>query len=326
MNKAADAALLARARAVLRLESKTVAAQIRAIGPQFLKAVHLISHCPGHVVVVGVGKSGLIGRKITATLASTGTPSAFVHPAEGMHGDLGMITRRDIVLALSYSGETEEVKRLIPSIRAMQVPLLAFTARPHSRLARMADVVLPVYVRREACPYNLTPTTSTTAMLALGDALAMAVMDSRGFKPEDFARLHPGGVLGKRLLWTVEDIMHRGAENPVVRQDQPVREALRVMTKTRTGAASVVNQYKRLVGYFTDGDFRRLAPRDPGLLGRPMKTVMTQRPHVLKLGTRIGVAAEKLRQYRCDNIPVVDGHGRPVGLVDERDLLSEGLL
>jgi arabinose-5-phosphate isomerase len=326
MKKVADRALLMRARDVVRLEAATVAAQIKAIDGNFLRAVHLLAGCTGRAVVVGVGKSGLIGRKITATLASTGTPSTFVHPSEGLHGDLGMITPRDVVLALSFSGETEELKRLLPSIRAMSVPLIALTGRAQSRLARAATVVLQVRVRREACPYNLTPTTSTTAMLALGDALAMAIMDSKGFKAEDFARLHPGGVLGKRLLWTVGDIMHRGRENPVVRADQSVRAALQVMTRTRLGAASVVDRGGKLVGYFTDGDFRRLAPHDGGILQRKMSDVMTARPHVVEPGTRMGEAAERLRKYRCDNMPVVDSKGRPVGLLDERDLLAEGLL
>ena len=285
-----------------------------------------MTRCNGRVVVLGVGKSGLIGRKITATLASTGTPSTFVHPSEGMHGDLGMITPRDVVLALSFSGETEEVKRLLPSIQAMRVPLIALTGRKHSKLAKAATVSLVVSVKREACKYNLTPTTSTTAMLAVGDALAMAVMDARGFKREDFARLHPGGILGKRLLWTVKEVMHRGRENPVVREQQTVRAALAVMTRTRLGAASVVDRGGRLVGYFTDGDFRRLAPQDPLILQHKVKTVMTARPHVVTAGTRIGEAAELLRRYRCDNLPVVDAKGRPIGLLDERDLLAEGLL
>ena len=323
---AADSALLRRARQVLKLEAQTVAAQIRSINADFAEAVRVISACNGRVVVLGVGKSGLIGRKITATLASTGTPSTFVHPSEGMHGDLGMITPRDVVFALSFSGETEELRRLLPSIRAMGVPLIALTGRMHSKLARASDVVLKVDVKREACPYNLTPTTSTTAMLALGDALALAVMDTRGFKAEDFARLHPGGALGKRLLWTVGDVMHRGKENPVVRGDQTVREALQVMTKTRMGATSVVNKAGRLVGYFTDGDFRRLAQRDAAILAKNMDDVMTARPHVLSPGTRMGEAAERLRSYKCDNMPVVDARGRPIGLLDERDLLSEGLL
>jgi arabinose-5-phosphate isomerase len=323
---ARDADLLRRGKEVIRLEAQTVQAQLVSINANFLRAVHLIEHCTGRLVVLGVGKSGLIGRKITATLASTGTPSTFVHPSEGMHGDLGMITPRDVVLALSFSGETDELKRLLPSIQAMGVPLIAMTARPHSRLAKMADVVLPVYVKREACRYNLTPTTSTTAMLALGDAVAMAVMDTRGFKAEDFARLHPGGVLGKRLLWTVADIMHRGRENPVVRGSQSVREALNVMTKTRLGATSVVNPKGRLIGYFTDGDFRRLAPRALNLLNQDVEKVMTPRPHVLTPTTRIGEAAAALRRYRCDNMPVVDPKGKPVGLLDERDLLAEGLL
>jgi arabinose-5-phosphate isomerase len=243
-----------------------------------------------------------------------------------MHGDLGMITPRDVVFALSYSGETEELKRLLPSIQAMQVPLIALTGRAHSRLARSATVSLVVSVRREACRYNLTPTTSTTAMLAVGDALAMAVMDARGFREDDFARLHPGGILGKRLLWTVKDVMHRGRENPVVREDKSVREALQVMTRTRLGATSVVDRTGRLTGYFTDGDFRRLAPQDALILQKNVRHVMTVRPHVVNAETRIGEAAELLRRYRCDNLPVVDGKGRPVGLLDERDLLAEGLL
>jgi len=278
------------------------------------------------VVVLGVGKSGLIGRKIMATLASTGTPATFVHPSEGMHGDLGMITRRDVVLMLSFSGETEEVKQLLPSIRAMKVPLIAMTGRAQSRLAKAADVRLLVKVKREACPYNLTPTTSTTAMLAFGDALAMSVMQARGFKAIDFARLHPGGILGKRLLWTVNDLMHKGRENPVVRDTQSVRDALSMMTKTRLGATSIINKKGRLVGYFTDGDFRRLAPDDPRILDRAIGDVMTPDPHVIRPETSAGDAAEAIKKWRCDNLPVVDGRGRPIGLLDERDLLSEGLL
>jgi len=303
-----------------------VAAQVSRLGAGFVQAARLIAGCTSRVVVLGVGKSGLVGRKIAATFSSTGSPSIFVHPSEGMHGDLGMITPRDVILALSFSGETDELKRLLPSIRAMKVPLIALTGRAQSRLAKAAAVTLAVYVKREACPYNLTPTTSTTAMLAMGDALAMAVMETRGFKAEDFARLHPGGVLGKRLLWTVKDVMHRGSANSVVRQDQQVRQALERMTSTRLGAASVVNAAGRLVGYFTDGDFRRLAPRDPRILTRRLETVMTPRPHVITAEVRLGEAAEQLRRFRCDNMPVVDAKGRPIGILDERDLLAEGLL
>lgn len=322
----ADRALIARAREVLRLEARTILAQVPRVGVPFLQAVKLMARCRGRVVVLGVGKSGLIGRKIAATLASTGTPATFVHPSEGMHGDLGMIMPQDVVLALSFSGETEEMKRLLPSIRAMKVAMVAMTGRAHSRLAKAATVSLPLDIRREACPYNLTPTTSTTAMLALGDALAMSVMQTKGFRPEDFARLHPGGTLGKRLLWTVGDVMHSGRENPVVRQTQTVREALAEMTRTRLGATSVTDERGRLAGYFTDGDFRRLAPRDPGILSRPVRTVMTRRPHTTTSTMRLGEAASVMRRYQFDNMPVVDGRGRPVGLLDERDLLSEGLI
>jgi arabinose-5-phosphate isomerase len=321
-----DAALIKRVKDVIRLEAETVRAQLRCVDGRFAKAVRLLVRCTGRVVVLGVGKSGLIGRKITSTLASTGTPSIFVHPSEGMHGDLGMITPRDVVLALSYSGETEELKRLLPSIQSIDVPLIAMTGRRQSRLARVATVSLVVSVKREACKYNLTPTTSTTAMLAIGDALAMAAMDARGFKEEDFARLHPGGILGKRLLWTVKDVMHRGRENPIVREVQSVRQALAVMTRTRAGATSVIDRSGRLTGYFTDGDFRRLAPEQPLILQKKVKSVMTVRPHVVHPETKIADAAEVLRRYRCDNLPVVDAKGRPIGLLDERDLLAEGLL
>jgi arabinose-5-phosphate isomerase len=326
MTTSADRAIIKRAREVLRLEASTVAAQSAGLGNQFVSAVHLIRRCTGRVVVIGMGKSGLIGRKIASTLASTGTPATFVHPSEGMHGDLGMITRRDTVLAMSFSGETEELKQLLPSIRAMRVPLIAMTGRVHSRLAKAADVTLVVRVEREACPYNLTPTTSTTAMLALGDSLAMAVMQANGFKPVDFARLHPGGTLGKRLLWTVRDLMHKGKENPLVPESMRVRDVLAVMTRTRLGATSVINAKGKLVGYFTDGDFRRLAPKDLQILMKPISAVMTPKPHVIRPEVAAGEAAEELKRWRCDNMPVVDGRGRPIGLLDERDLLSEGLL
>lgn len=311
---------------VIRLEADTVRAQLRCIDHRFVEAVRLLTRCKGRVVVLGVGKSGLIGRKISSTLASTGTPSTFVHPSEGMHGDLGMITPGDVVLTLSFSGETEELKQLLPSIQRMRVPMIALTGRSHSRLARAATVALRVTVKREACHYNLTPTTSTTAMLAIGDALAMAVMDARGFKEEDFARLHPGGILGKRLLWTVTDVMHKGRANPVVRFDMTVREALTVMTRTRMGATSVVDARGRLVGYFTDGDFRRLAPHDALILQKKVEHVMTHHPHVLRPETRMGEAAELLQHLHCDNMPVVDRRGQPIGLLDERDLLAEGLI
>ncbi len=321
-----DSVLIKRIKDVIRLEAETVRAQLGCVDHRFAEAVRLLVRCSGRVIVLGVGKSGLIGRKITATLSSTGTPSTFVHPSEGMHGDLGMITPRDVVFALSYSGETDELKRLLPYIQSMKVPMIAMTGRAHSRLARAATISLCVSVKREACRYNLTPTTSTTAMLAIGDALAMAVMDARGFREEDFARLHPGGILGKRLLWTVKDVMHRGRENPVVREDQSVRQALEVMTRTRLGATSVIGKNSQLAGYFTDGDFRRLAPEEPLILQKKVKSVMTPHPHVVTPETRIGDAAELLRKYRCDNLPVVDAKGRPVGLLDERDLLAEGLL
>jgi arabinose-5-phosphate isomerase len=316
----------ARVRRILMLESRAVAEQARRIDNQFLRAAQLFVRCRGRVVVMGIGKSGLIGRKLAATLSSTGTPSFFLHPTEGMHGDLGMLTSRDVALALSYSGETEELKKILAMVRGQKVPLVAMTGRPHSALGRAADVVLNVAVRQEACPYNITPTSSTTAMLAVGDALALLVMQLKGFDAEDFARLHPGGMLGKRLTLCVRDLMHTGAENPIVGQDRRVSEALSVMTRTRLGAASVVDARGRLVGVFTDGDLRRGLQKDPDLLRRPLSKVMTRSPRTVSPEERAADVLHFFRRYRLDNFPVVDRSGRPVGVLDEKDLLDEGFV
>jgi arabinose-5-phosphate isomerase len=274
---------------------------------------------------MGVGKSGLIGRKLTATLSSTGTPSVFVHPAEGMHGDLGMLAAGDVVLALSYSGETEELKPILAALKANRLPIIAMTGRPQSMLGRAADVILNVAVEQEACPYNITPTASTTAMLAVGDALALLIMELKGFGERDFARLHPGGALGKRLTMRVSDLMHKGGNNPLVRQEKTVREALLVMTRTRLGAATVVDGKGRLAGVFTDGDLRRALQKDDGLLRRPIAQVMTRNPRTVSPDDLAAEVAPLFRRYGLDNFPVVDKSRRPVGLLDEKDLLEEGL-
>lgn len=320
--------ILKRAREVLQVESKAVFDQIRHLDSHFVMAVeslHRVSKGGGQVIVIGMGKSGLIGRKISATLASTGTPSFFVHPAEGMHGDLGMIRPNDALLVLSASGETEEIKKILPIIKERAEVLIALTAVPKSRLARAADHAISCAIRKEACPLNLTPTASTTVMLALGDALAMALMEKKGFKSADFAELHPGGALGKKLHMKVSDVMRRGGANPVVRETASVREALRVMTRTRMGATHVVNARGLLTGYFTDGDLRRKLQTDAKLLGRTLKDVMTKNPRTLSPRQTLHAALELLRAHGVDNIPVVDDAGRPVGIIDERDLLAEGV-
>jgi arabinose-5-phosphate isomerase len=320
-----DAHWRTRARRTLEIESAAVARLARRVDARFLRAARLLSGAKGRVVVMGVGKSGLIGRKLAATLSSTGTPAFFVHPTEGLHGDLGMLTARDVVLALSHSGETDELKKILPFLAARRIPLVALTGRPASTLGRQALAVVDVSVDREACPYNITPTASTTAALAAGDALSLLIMEMKGFDDRDFARLHPAGMLGKKLTLRIEDLMHKGPDNPVIRQDRTVQAALEVMTRTRLGAATVVDGKGRLAGVFTDGDLRRKLQKDPGVLSRKLSDVMTRNPKTLKAGILAADAAPLFRRFGLDNFPVVDAAGRPVGVLDEKDLLEEGL-
>ena len=320
---------LRRARRVLEIEAQAVRDQIRHLDPGFfgaVQALHEATERGGQIVVMGIGKSGLVGRKVAATLSSTGSPAVFFHPAEGLHGDLGMIRPRDGVLALSASGETEEIRKILPILKEKGLVLVAVTSERKSRLARAADHVVCSKVRQEACPLNLAPTASTTAMLALGDALAMALMEKKGFKPADFARLHPGGSLGKRLLLTVRDLMRTGRQNPVVRMDRTVQEALLEMTRTRLGATHVVDARGRSVGFFTDGDLRRHLQTDAGLLKARLDRVMTRNPRTIAPERTLHEALEVLKTHGFDNLPVVDAQGRPVGILDERDLLAEGIV
>lgn len=309
----------------MEIEARAVADQVAHVDDAFLAAAEALAACRGRVVVMGIGKSGLIGRKLAATLSSTGTPSYFVHPTESLHGDLGMVQPGDVVLALSYSGETDELKPLLTALRSRRIFLIALTGRPRSRLAQAADLVVNAAVDREACPFNITPTASTTATLALGDALALLVMDMKGFGKDDFARLHPAGSLGRRLTLRVKDLMHRGDENPRVSADRTVQDALAVMTRTRLGAASVVDARGRLAGVFTDGDLRRGLQKDPGLLSRPLNRVMTRSPRTVSPEDLAADVAPLFRTYGLDNFPVVDDAGRPVGVLDEKDLLDAGV-
>src|SRR3990167_3489581 len=246
-----------RAREVLRIEADAIRRLIPRIGRSFEAAVELLGGCKGRVVVTGMGKAGLIGRKLSATLASTGTPSHWVHPAEAIHGDLGRVTKHDVIIALSNSGETEELTRLLPVIKRMGSGLIAFTGNLRSTLAKHSDVVLDVSVKKEACSLNLAPTSSTTAMLAMGDALAVVVAERKGFRERDFALLHPGGSLGRKLLLRVGDLMRTGAANPIVRETARVKSVLLAVTRARAGCATIVDARGRLCGIFTDGDLRR---------------------------------------------------------------------
>ena len=322
-----DADGLDYARSVVRNEAEAIAALDGRLNGAFSSAVQMVLACRGRVVVTGMGKPGFIAQKISATFASTGTPSLYLHPAEALHGDLGRLAPGDLVLALSNSGETDEVVRLLPALKRMATPIVALTSDPHSQLARAADIVLEIAPTPEACPLGLAPTTSTIALLALGDALAMTVLNQRGFSAEQFAQLHPGGQLGKRLL-RVRELMRSGRANPVVRGDAPLREAVAVMTRTegRPGATSVVDPRGKLIGIFTDGDLRRLVESGDVDFSRPVSSAMGKGACTVDPDDLAFTAAELLREKQIDQVPVVDEKGRPVGLLDVQDLLAAQLL
>lgn len=292
-------------------------------GPQFERAIELLLAClkrRGKIVVTGIGKSGIVGQKVAATLTSTGAPSVMLNAVEAMHGDIGVVADGDVVLVFSYGGETEELVSALPAIKRFDVQIISVTGGVKSRLARYSDVVLNVAVDKEACPLNLAPTASTTAMLAMGDALAMVLLEARGFKKRDFARLHPGGSIGRSLLLLVRDIMRTGDRNAVIASGRTVKEAIMAMTRAKSGSISVVDKRGRLAGIFTDGDFRRHIERDAAVLARPIDEVMTRRPVVVR-DDQLAVEAVKIFNNReIDDLVVVDRSGRPVGLVDSQDL------
>jgi arabinose-5-phosphate isomerase len=324
---ASDHDILAGARALLATEAQALGLMVETLDSDFVRAVRLLAACEGRVVTTGIGKAGIIARKLGATLASTGTPSDFLHPTEALHGDLGRVTRRDVVLALSNSGTTAELVRLIGPLKDIGVPLLAITADAGSPLARHADVVLDYGRVTEACPLGLAPTTSTTVMLALGDALAMAVLAERRFSTEEFARFHPGGDLGRSLL-RVEEVMRRGDQLPLLPAGSTVAAAIERMTSTpgRPGAVIVVHKDGAFAGLWTDGDLRRslLAQRagTPDLLRRSIDEVMTAHPASVKPASLVGEALRLLRERKIDQLPVIDDAGKPVGLLDVQDLLE----
>lgn len=314
----------ARGLEVLRLEAEAIHALAGRIGPSFLEAVRRILECRGRVVVTGMGKAGLIGQKISATLASTGTPSLSLHPADALHGDLGRVVREDLLLALSNSGKTRELLSLVPAVKAIGAPVLAITASADSPLGRHADLVVEMGRLDEACPLGLAPTVTTTAMLALGDALAMAVAEGREFTRAEFAQFHPAGELGRELM-KVGEIMRTGPQLPLLRTGAPVRDALAVMTETpgRPGAALVVDGAQGLLGIFTDGDLRRMVQRGAAALSDPIDRHMARGPRVLRRSMLVGEALALFKGAHVDQMPVVDEDGRTVvGLVDVQDLLE----
>jgi arabinose-5-phosphate isomerase len=312
----------------LALAARTFEIEARALhglaarqGEHFARAVQAVLQCRGRTVVMGMGKSGHVGRKIAATLASTGTPAFFVHPAEALHGDLGMVAAGDVVLAVSNSGEGDELAVVLPALRRLGVTLVAMTGRPGSTLARHADLVLDSGVEQEACPLNLAPTASTTAQMALGDALAVALLDARGFSEHDFARSHPGGSLGRRLLVHVRDLMRLGDAVPQVGPGAPLTQMLREMSAKGLGFTAVVDEQRRPLGIFTDGDLRRLIERGVGLLALDAAAVMREHPRVVRDDALAVDAAGLMEQHRITSLIVVDAEGGVVGALNSNDLM-----
>lgn len=318
-----------RAADVLRIESEGILSVVERLDESFVRAIELLRECRGKVVVTGLGKSGLICHKIAATLASTGTPAFFLHSGDAVHGDLGMVMNGDVVLAVSNSGETDEILKLLPHFKLNGIKQIVMTGNPNSTLAKAGDVVLNVGVKEEACPLGLAPTASTTAALAMGDALAVVLLEEKGFKEEDFAVRHPGGILGRRLVLRVEDLMHRAEDLPLVRQDAPVKEALFEITSKRLGVTGVIDAGGNLIGVITDGDLRRgLQTHGDGILHKSAAEVMTANPRTIEKDV---LAAQALAQME-ENLPrpitalfVLDRQHKPIGILHLHDILRTGI-
>ncbi len=311
---------MAEARQVLAIEAEAVLNLQEKVDHIFSEAMKLIINCRGRVVLTGLGKSGLVAKKMAATFSSTGTPAFFVHAGEASHGDLGMITADDIVIAVSNSGETDEVLSLLPSIRRIGAKVIAFSGNPQSTLGKHADLTLLVTISEEACPHNLAPTASTTATLALGDALAIALSHLKGFTEEDFALYHPGGNLGRKLLTKVKDVLKIRHQNPVVSEGTSVREALFHMTSTRMGSTSIVNHAGKLTGIITDGDIRRLIEKSIDFLDQPVQKYMTEAPVTISAEKLAAEALRIMEEREINDLPVVE-NGEPVGMLNFQDLL-----
>jgi arabinose-5-phosphate isomerase len=321
-----DQALLESAARTIEIEAAALQALRAGLDHSFARACRLCLACTSRIVVTGMGKSGHVAHKVAATLASTGSPAFFLHPGEASHGDLGMLTRGDLLLALSNSGETAEVLTLLPQVKRLAVPLLALTGNPLSTLARAADVHLNVFVPQEACPHNLTPTASTTAALVMGDALAVALLEARGFSPEDFARSHPGGSLGKRLLTRVDDIMRRGDALPRVRAEALLSTALLEMTRTGLGLTAVIDEQERVLGVFSDGDLRRALDRRIDPHKTTMREIMTPGGRRIAAHELAAAAAALMETHRITALIVTDAEQRLIGALNVHDLMRAGVV
>jgi arabinose-5-phosphate isomerase len=314
------------AQTVLKTEAEAILSLCDRINEGFVEACKLLLKCQGRIIVTGIGKSGHIAHKIAATLASTGSPAFFMHPSEASHGDIGVITKKDVIIALSNSGNTAEILAILPVIKLLGVPLISITGNPNSTIAKIADINLDASVAREACPLGLAPTSSTTATLALGDALAVALIELRGFTTEDFARSHPGGMLGKRLLLRVDNLMRKDQAIPKVNEDTPLSEALIEITNKRMGMTIVVNKEEKLQGIFTDGDLRRVIDKGLDIHKTKISSVMTTNCKTISLGILAAEAIQIMEQHQITALIVVDKNDIPIGVVHMHDLLKSGLI
>jgi arabinose-5-phosphate isomerase len=318
--------VLQEAKRVFEIESSAVTLLADRLDESFEKAVEIILGCRDRVVLTGVGKTGIIARKIAATLASTGTPSFYMHPSEGIHGDLGMITRNNVVIAVSYSGNSEEVLALIPYFKHFDVKLIAMTGDPKSELAEHADIILNIHVNEEACPLGLAPTASTTAAMAMGDALAVVLVKKRDFKAEQFAISHPGGALGKRLLIKVSDLMHSGDENPVINSEATLKEAILEMTSKGLGSTSIVNDQGKLIGIITDGDLRRIMQSGKSGFDTRLEDVMIHNPKRIEDNVLAVKALALMEKFNITVLPVVSNEGQPIAMIHIHDLIKAGII
>jgi arabinose-5-phosphate isomerase len=319
--------IVQQAKRVLQIEAQAISALLEKLDDNFTNAVEILDQCKGKVIVTGIGKSGIIAQKIASTFACSGTPAFFLHPAEGIHGDVGMMSKGDVVLAISNSGETQEIIQLLPLIKRWGIALIVITSKPASVLARSGDVILDTGVKEEACPLGLVPTASTTATLALGDALALALLEEKGFREDDFAILHPGGTLGKKLLLRVEDLMHRGNEVPLIQEDMLMKEGLLEMTSKRLGVTGVCDREGRLVGIVTDGDLRRALERKENLLDQRASSIMTTKPKTIAKDDLAAQALNKMEEFSITSLFVLsEEEKRPIGIIHMHDLLKAGVV
>ena len=320
--------VIQQAKKVLKIEAEAIKALLDKIDERFVKAVELLNQCSGKVIVIGIGKSGIVSQKIASTFACTGTPAFFLHPAEGIHGDIGMLSKGDVAVAISNSGETQEIIQLLPVIKRWGITLIVMTGNPRSVLAQSGDVVLDTAVKEEACPLGLVPTASTTATLAMGDALALALLRKKGFVEEDFAMLHPGGTLGRKLLLRVEDFMHKGDEMPLIREDTLIKEGLLEMTTKRLGVTGVCDKNGAFVGVITDGDLRRALEKEGNVLNQHASTIMTRNPKTIAKDDLAAKALHRMEEFTITSLFILsdDDSHKPIGIIHMHDLLKVGVV